>query len=345
MAAELSVRRASEADIPEILQLVRLSLGEGKIPRDTGYWSWKHLASPFGPSPVLLAEAEGRLVGLRVFMRWGWQAGGERLEAVRAVDTATHPEWRGKGIFSRLTRALAEQLAAEGVAFVFNTPNDQSRPGYLKMGWSVVGRVPLRVRVLRPLRVARALLTRGASRSGSSPAAASAAAGGAGGPDELLAEPALEEFLAAQADGDSRLRTPRSVEYLRWRYRDIPGFAYRAAWQLRGDEGAIAIFRTETHGALLGLRLCELLVGPGRASQRMGRSVLRAALGDSGAAFAAAVAAARTPEQRLLLSSGFLPVPRIGPVFTVRPLGPLRDGLSPLDWSSWRLAIGDLELF
>ena len=32
---------------------------------------------------------------------------------------------------------------------MFNTPNDQSRPGYLKMGWQVVGRVPIGVRPAR----------------------------------------------------------------------------------------------------------------------------------------------------------------------------------------------------
>ncbi len=48
----------------------------------------------------------------------------------------------------------------DGVDVVFNTPNDQSRPGYLKMGWSEVGRVPVAVRLRSALsarRVAGAL--------------------------------------------------------------------------------------------------------------------------------------------------------------------------------------------
>ena len=57
------------------------------------------------------------------------------------------PAHQGRGIFRRLTMTAVEELTAEGVDFVFNTPNDNSRPGYLRMGWSTVGRLPLVARV------------------------------------------------------------------------------------------------------------------------------------------------------------------------------------------------------
>ena len=53
---------------------------------------------------------------------------------------------------SRSTRSKA--LRGEGVGFVFNTPNDQSRPGYLKMDWKLVERLPVLARP-RALLVAR----------------------------------------------------------------------------------------------------------------------------------------------------------------------------------------------
>src|SRR5688572_20647647 len=112
MATDLVIRPATASDTGEILGLVKLSLGEGRIPRHLDFWTWKHGRSPFGPSPMLVAESDGRLVGLRVFMRWMWRAQGTTWPAVRAVDTATHPDWRGKGIFSRLTLALLDQMKA-----------------------------------------------------------------------------------------------------------------------------------------------------------------------------------------------------------------------------------------
>jgi hypothetical protein len=75
-AEAYTIREGSAADTARVLGLVRLSLGEGTIPRDTSYWEWKHCRNPFGASPMLLAEAGDDLIGLRVFMRWQWVAGG-----------------------------------------------------------------------------------------------------------------------------------------------------------------------------------------------------------------------------------------------------------------------------
>src|SRR5688572_29913041 len=123
MSDEILVRSAVEDDTGRILKLLKASLGEGTIPREAGYWNWKHRTNPFGASPALLAEHDGQLVGLRAFMRWSWLRDGVEIQAVRAVDTATHPGWQGRGIFTRLTLALVEAVKAEGVSFVFNTPN------------------------------------------------------------------------------------------------------------------------------------------------------------------------------------------------------------------------------
>lgn len=344
ITTDLTLRRADAADTEAILRLWRDSLGEGKIPRNQTYWSWKHLNNPFGPSPCLLAEADGELVGLRVFMRWSWQAGERRLRAVRAVDTVTHPQWRGRKIFSRLTLALLEQMAAEGVSFVFNTPNALSKPGYLKMGWSDLGRTTLWIRLVRPLRVAGAVLSGGVTRHGSKDDV-SPLSGRFSRVDELLRAPGLEDFLRAMEPPEERLWTPRDGAYLRWRYQEIPGFDYYAACQLDGENGAVIIFRSERQGELQGLRICELLLGPGPSSRRIGRSLLASVLREAGAEFAVAMAAAQTPEQRILLSSAFVPVPRLGPHFTVRPLNGAQAAPDPLRWRDWRLAIGDVEMF
>ena len=77
---------------------------------------------------MLVAEADGRIVGLRAFMRWEFAAGDRRFRAVRAVDTATHPDYQGQGIFSRLTLEALDALRDQA-DFVFNTPNEKSLPG------------------------------------------------------------------------------------------------------------------------------------------------------------------------------------------------------------------------
>jgi GNAT superfamily N-acetyltransferase len=156
---QLDVRNHERRDEAAILALLHASLGWVPDEMFASFFDWKHRQSPFGESPGWVAVDGDRVVGFRTYMRWEFLHNGRIRRAVRAVDTATHPEYQGQGIFWKLTRASLEDLLEDGVDFVFNTPNDKSRPGYLKMGWREVGRVPVAVRLRAPAsagRVARA---------------------------------------------------------------------------------------------------------------------------------------------------------------------------------------------
>ena len=153
----MTIRAAEDSDIPSIVALLKLSLGESLMPKSEVFWRWKHIENPFGKSPVLLAFDEDKLIGVRAFMRWEWSASGKIIKAVRAVDTATHPDFHGMGIFSKLTAHLVDQCRDSGVDVIFNTPNKKSLPGYLKMGWYRVGRLPVQLnltgRLSRPKQI------------------------------------------------------------------------------------------------------------------------------------------------------------------------------------------------
>src|SRR5262249_47629907 len=101
--------------------------------------------NPFGRSPMWVACDGARVVALRTFLRWEFVVDNEPVRAVRAVDTATDPDYQSRGIFTRLTRSALDELRDDGVEMVFNTPNSQSLPGSLKMGWLVVGHLPVSI--------------------------------------------------------------------------------------------------------------------------------------------------------------------------------------------------------
>jgi GNAT superfamily N-acetyltransferase len=337
---DLMIRRADPADTDRILELVRVSLGEGVIPRHRAYWEWKHQHNPFGTSPILLAEAEDRLVGLRAFMRWRWQAGREAVPSVRAVDTATHPEWQGKGIFSRLTKLLVQEVTDEGVKLIFNTPNEKSRPGYLKMGWESLGRVDLWIRPLRPLSALRRLLS-GTPSSDAPPEPP----GGPAGLKELLASADLHRFCERHSEEiqTDSLHTPLSPEFLDWRYRAVPGFRYGALADFSQGDGAAFVFRAKRQGKLAELRITHVLAGRSAQGRRAARSLLRELCETPGFDYISTMAPPGSG--RFLVGTGFLPAPRLGPILTVRTLSPFTSGLDPLARRSWAPAIGDLELF
>jgi GNAT superfamily N-acetyltransferase len=344
---DLSVRRATRDDTDRILELVKLSLGEGVIPRSREYWNWKHHRNPFGDSPMLIAEDGDLLVGLRVFMRWEWAGGGKQFKAVRAVDTATHPDYRGKGIFSKLTRRLVDEMRDEGVHFIFNTPNGQSMPGYLKMGWKSVGKTDLMIRPLKPMKVVSAL-----RRGGIRDADADTDSGDNGmdafaSAEAFFDSPDATKILSLVVNGsqDFRLRTPISAPYLRWRYAEIPGFDYHAAWGLDGGDAAVVFFRMKSQGALEELRIADLLVGRTSGSKRIARNLLRGLAAGTNADYVSAMAAPHLPGRMALIRSGFIPAPRLGPILTVRLLNDDPGLTDPYRRSSWRLTTGGMELF
>jgi hypothetical protein len=164
------------------------------------------------------------------------------------------------------------------------------------------------------------------------------------GAADLVARPELEMLLESMPAG-GRLRTPKSVEYLAWRYARIPGFSYHSVWSFRGGEGAAVVCRIKIHGPLRELRVCDLVVGPGRESRRLLRKVIRQAIHEAACDFVGVTAAPGSAERGALLLAGFIPVARFGPIFTVRPLNPTSSGVDPLRMENWQPAIGDLELF
>ncbi len=94
------VRHFRDEDEPQVLELLRAALGTGPIGgRTPELFAWKHRDGPFGPSLMLVAEQGERIVGFRAFMRWRFRAGDRTLAAVRAVDTATHPDHQRTGCF------------------------------------------------------------------------------------------------------------------------------------------------------------------------------------------------------------------------------------------------------
>lgn len=337
----MKIRKIQPQDADATLELVSRCLNTASVPRTKEFWSWKHVDNFFGPSPGLVAEEAGRLVGLRMFLRWKWAAGSESHEAVRAVDTLTAPEARGKGIFKALTLGLAEEMMHDGVSFIFNTPNPASRPGYLKMGWRDVARIPV---LFRPIRPASILLAISAPRPDSGDGVDWRAPSDAIEPERIVHLAGVEGILSDAYDGETRLHTKRTAAYLTWRYSRKSGLIYWVQACLEKDAGALVVFRQRRRRGMKELTITELLLSRGTEGVRCGSSLVRQLIDNSGADYAVASAVRQTVERTTLLKSGFFPWSIPGPRLTVRTLGADVQP-DPSAWSSWRPSIGDLELF
>lgn len=324
MSSGLEIRRAQLADDPAILDLLGESLGWARDADHDAFFHWKHRANPFGSSPAWVATDGDRIVGVRMLLRWEFRRGDDRsIRAVRAVDTATHPDAQGRGVFTQLTTTAVEELRDEGICFVFNTPNHRSAPGYLKMGWHEVGPVPTAVRpgrlgALAPLVRGRTAADKWGIATGEFPTAA-----------EVFASERLPRLVDALERGD-RLHTDRTAEYLRWRYGFAPLQYEFAGISDELDDGGL-VLRVRRRGALRELAVVEVLVPPGSRPQT--RRLVGAAIRSSGADHAIGVG--------LGFTHGFCPIPRLGPLLTSRVLAdPMPKRSDDFTWG-----LGDIELF
>ncbi len=323
---DLVVRRATDADRPAIIELLRHSLGREVDPRYERLFAWKHEENAFGPSPAWVAVDGDRLAGFRALMRWEFVDEDRVVRAVRAVDTATHPDYQGRGIFTQLTLHAVEELRAEGVDFVFNTPNDQSRPGYLKMGWQVVGQQPTLVRPSRWHRLAVVAKARVPAERWSTPSTAGVDAAAA------LRDPMLGDLLAAGAGGGGRsgLRTHASPDYLRWRF-GTPLLGYRVVVADGGVQQGVLIFRIRNRGPAREAAIVAVLTP--RGDRRTARALVRTVARIADADYLLAVGAGP------VAPGGLVRLPRTGPLLTWRALAAERPP------AGWDLTLGDIELF
>lgn len=312
------------SDEPQVLELLSRSLGWAPDDHHAAFFEWKHRQGPFGPSLAWVARSEGCVIGLRMFMRWEFERRGGTIRAVRAVDTATHPDHRGAGVFSRLTAHGLDGVRGTGVSFVFNTPNRQSRPGYLKLGWRPVGRIRLRMRLGAISGLPRVVRARTTADLWSLPTTAGEPAGHA-----LADRPAVTALLESQPRSGA-ISTRRTVDFLRWRYAGFPPLEYRAAFGEGGPADGLALFRLRRRGPAVEATIGDVLApgGDSRREAALARAVLRA----SGADYAVRSATN--------WRSG-LPVLGHGPELTWYGMA----GGAPPPIRDWRLSLGDIELF
>lgn len=324
-AAGIEIRRATPGDVPAIVETATSALGWEPDRPNEDLFRWKHFDNPAGVSPMWVAESDGALAGFRAFLRWRFRTPtGSVVDAVRAVDTATHPDFQRQGVFSALTLRAVDELASEGVAFVFNTPNAQSRPGYLQMGWVDVGRVPVAVRMSGLAAVPTMLRSRQPAERWSEVTAA-----GLPAPDVLADHDAVGRLLA-RLDPPLGRATALNAEHLAWRHA-LPSLHYRAALVGSRVEDGIVTFRLRRRGPARELVLSNVLIP--NEDGRQDSSLVGRLLAEVGADYALRAGASD-------VAHGFLPLPR-GPILTVRDLA----GPAPTRPGDWDLQLGDVELF
>lgn len=326
----MNLRSAEPHDRASIISLLKDSLGESLIPKSETLWKWKHEQNPFGPSYVLLAEEEGQLIGIRAFMQWTWQWNDKTYRTVRAVDTATHPAHQGKGIFRKLTMKQLELCKEDGIHFVFNTPNNQSRPGYLKMGWQAQGRMPLKLQPVQPVTTALRMLLKKKPQ----PAAPLQSSDW---------QQAIKAFAGKKPVSLPGIHTPFSADYILWRYATNPLFPY---YFLTDNSNYLLIYRPKEHNSYLELRIADFFLFNNAANTQFDAvKQLKTIAKSIGADFITMSGNVHNTFKARIGNMGPIPVRPSGPIVTLRDINVTNEFDQLMQVQNWQYSLGDMELF
>lgn len=317
---QMQIREACHRDISQIVEVLERSMGDSSdLPVTEKVWKYKHIENPFGKSLVLVAEEDNRIVGLRAFMSWEWKQNERIMKAYRAVDTATHPEFQGKGIFKKLTLHAIEEGKKLDRCFVFNTPNDLSRPGYLKMGWREAGKIKVG---LKPQ--FSGFLKRSSGEFNNYIISENSSLGSL---DELCKNWNYKLTLSG------KLFTPKSSRFLKWRYEENPLQHY----EVGNYETFYIAGYIKKRGNIKELRIAECIYVDSTYFKKIKNIITQWS--------------SKFGVHLISFSPTLLPLPfaftgNIGPILTTKILNVSSQEIeSSMQLDNWSYSLGDLELF
>ncbi len=208
-------RGYQEGDEDQILVLMRDVFG---VERSIEHWKWE-----FTPRPMCRVAQDDKIVGHQTVFPFQLKIGDQMISAAGSVDTMVHPEYQHQGIFYRLVTECNREAWNMGIKLILAWPNNQSRHGFLKLGWKKVINIPL----------LRRFATDGQPDTNIFPIFRFSKAY-----DELWAK---ANFPVAVV---------RDSTYLNWRYIDHPTYKYDciSLWDDLGELQGYAVFRIDDSG-------------------------------------------------------------------------------------------------
>jgi GNAT superfamily N-acetyltransferase len=112
----------------------------------TGFLDWQYAQNPAGKVVGYDARMNGLLAAHYVTIPAVYTLNGVQKKGLLSLNTATHPQHQGKGLFTQLATKTYELAASMGYEFVIGVANQNSTHGFLKkLGFYLVS--PLDVKI------------------------------------------------------------------------------------------------------------------------------------------------------------------------------------------------------
>lgn len=319
----VTIRRLDRQDWPVVVKILDATYGPSTA-RAALYEHW-NLLCPVAESAFLVAEVGGRVVGAQPMLIHEWVGREAPLRGAVLTGVVVDPEYRRRGLFTALVKACEREAEGTGAAFVMTMPNERSRPGFLRLGWSDLGR--------------RRLLARPAAFSG-------AACSGITVLEE--APPEVEDLAGRHQACFGGLSLRRTAAWWQWRFAGLTGRRYVqvAVRDVSGRAVGLAAGAVRASGGIPVGYLVDVLASDRCSLVRVARHLVRA-LAEAGALAVVSVVSA-PPLEEALREAGFFRIWRGLPLKQFHTMARfLSNGSSPIEHQStvnaWNLTLGDWD--
>ena len=249
---------------PEHSRLMRLteSTYPGREISDANYLQWEYEKNPDGKALIHVASEGDKFVSQYVVIPRTYMVSGKLLTGTLSLNTLTHPMHRGNALFPKLAELTYLSCLKEKYPFTIGVPNANSYPVFIdKLDFQALGRVPFLMKTFKPKSVLWHLFTKKRLKHGAEIEL-----------DTSLVQPDKQNgisFFNPNQDKDlyttflkkfseiKKIANYRTLDYLRWRYLDIPLRKYHLIKSMKdGQMVSLAVLRCRE---IYGLKCCVLM--------------------------------------------------------------------------------------
>jgi len=347
------IKKNDCSNLEELITLSKSYYSTGDI-IDKRYLEWQYLKNPYG-LPFLFTSKDtltDQLAGQYLVIPLEYQISGEKLAGSLSLNTLTHPDHQGKGLFTKMAKATYADCEASNNNFTIGFPNPLSYPGFVKkLNFSHLGDIPLLIKPLKPINILRSYFQKEKEKHGG----------------EIILEQVSSKKNIHQLDFHNQtdenkynafwnkimsnypISANKDFKFLKWRYNDHPTKKYKVYYiENNGEIDGVIILRAEhVWGFKVGLIMDFMTNEPSKNSKfllKHASKIFKNLKLDF-------ITALHTPikEYNILKKNNFYKIPqKLLPQkihFIVRSNKKFNNEEMILKLENWKLTFGDYDIF
>jgi len=217
----------SSPPIQEMVELAKSYYDSGEIISEE-YLNWQYCKNPFGYPVYSIARCENKLIGQYLVIPFNYLYKNELIKGTLSLNTLIHPNFQGKGLFTKLAGSTYLKCIELNIAFTNGFPNPMSYGGFIrKLNFKEVGKCQLMLRPIRPFPFLFDFLKNNKVKHGGDL------------PFEManFEKQGVEFSKLSKQDSDlynvfwnsimhDKITINKNFDFIKWRYMDLPGRNY-----------------------------------------------------------------------------------------------------------------------